>query len=270
MNSIYEKLMIEFLPNHSENKMGHEGDVELARKRYIKKKTNNLDFLLNKRFNWMNNYIKKEHKVIELGSGAGLSQFYIKQKIILSDVNMRDYIDQKIDAMNMTMADNSVDIFICSHMIHHVAKPKVFLKSLEKKLVPGGLILIQEINTSFLMRVILYLMKHEGYSYKKNVFDEKSVSNNPSDPWSANCAIPELLFKNTQLFEKNIPLKIIYNSLNEFLIFPLSGGVISKTKTINLPMFILKIIDCFDRLLIKIFPNFCAFGRSVVLKKKIK
>ena len=48
--------------------------------------------------------------------------------------------------MDIQLPDNSVDVFICSHMIHHVPKPIVFLKSLEKILVPGGLILIQEIN----------------------------------------------------------------------------------------------------------------------------
>ena len=96
-------------------------------------------------------------------------------------------------------------------MIHHVPKPTVFLKSLEKKLVPGGLILIQEINTSFFMRVILYLMRHEGYSYKRDVFDETNVAYDPSDTWSANCAITEMIFKKTIGY---YGLKIIYKNMN--------------------------------------------------------
>tara|TARA_B100000315_G_C14449333_1_gene528360 strand:- start:86 stop:877 length:792 start_codon:yes stop_codon:yes gene_type:complete len=262
--------MWEYFPHHHENKMGHEGDVELARKNYLENKTNNLDFLLYKRYNWMNKYIKKNQKVIELGSGAGFLQFYLNQKIILSDVIKREYIDKKIDAMDIQLSDNSVDVFICSHMIHHVPKPTVFLKSLEKKLVPGGLILVQEINTSFFMRLILYIMRHEGYSYKRNVYDESTVSNDPLDPWSANCAIPEMLFKDKTKFETAVPLKIIYNKLNEFLIFPLSGGVIAKSKTIVLPIIILKAVDIFDRLVISVFPRLVAFGRSVVLKKIVE
>ena len=215
----------------------------------------------------MNAYLNDKQRIIELGAGAGLSKFYLKQKIILSDVVKRNYIDEQIDAMDINLPDNSVDVFICSHMIHHVAKPTLFLKNLGKKLVPGGLVLIQEINTSFFMRIILYIMKHEGYSYKKDVFDENNIANDPSDPWSANCAIPEMLFNNKTNFEKAVPLKIIHNTLNEFLIFPLSGGVIAKSKTINLPRSILKLIDIFDQLIVKLFPGLFAFGRSVVFHK---
>ena len=267
MFELYKKLMLEFFPDHSENKMKNEGNVELARRNFIRDRPSNLDFLLMKRFKWMNNYITKGKKTIELGSGAGFSQFYIDEKIILTDLIKRNHIHRTIDAMNLTLQDQSVDIFILSHMIHHISKPVVFLKNLEKKLKPEGFILIQEINTSFLMRLILYIKKHEGYSYKINIFDEESIANNPKDPWSANCAIIELLFKNHKHFEEKVPLKIIRDDFCEFLIFPLSGGVISKAKTINLPLFILKIIHFFDKIMIWVFPSLCAFGRSIVLKK---
>ena len=260
--------MYEFKPDHIDNKMKNEGDVEQARKIFLKNKINNLDFLLFKRFNWMNKYIKNGSTVIDLGSGAGLIEFYLDEKIILSDIKKREFIDKEIDALNINVADNSVDIFICSHMIHHISYPTKFLKSLEKKLVDGGLILIQDINTSFFMRIILYITKHEGFSYNINVFDEDTPTNDLSDPWSANCAIPQLLFQNQALFEKNIPYDIVKNSLNEFLLLPLSGGVIAKSKTIEFPMIFLKIIDLFDRVLVYIFPKLFAFGRSVVLKKR--
>ena len=62
--------------------------------------------------------------------------------------------------------------------------------------------------------------------------------NDANDLWSANCAIPEILFNNENKFHKTFPFfKIIKNDLNECLIFPLSGGVISKTKMIELPYF---------------------------------
>ena len=50
------------------------------------------------------------------------------------------------------------------------------------------------------MRVLLYLMKHEGYSYKNDIFDESKATNDLNDPWAANCAIPQLLFQNGKLF----------------------------------------------------------------------
>jgi len=53
----------------------------------------------------------------------------------------------------------------------------------------------------------------------------------------------------------------------ESLIFPLSGGVIAETKTINLPNSFLRIVDAFDNILIKCFPNIFALGRKVDIKK---
>ena len=268
IKDIYTKIMLEYKPKHSDNKMKNEGDVELAREIYLKNRINNLDFLLFKRFNWMNDFIKKGSTVIDLGSGAGLIKFYINEKIILSDVQKLDFIDKKIDALNIDLPDNSVDVFICSHMIHHISHPVRFLKSLEPKLVDGGLILIQELNTSFFLRVILYLTKHEGFSYNIDIFDEKSPVTDIDDPWSANCSIPELLFQNKELFEMEMPFKIIKNSLNEFLLLPLSGGVIAKSKTVELPMVVLKIVYFIDKFFIFLFPKLFAFGRSVVLKKR--
>ena len=76
MKNLYKHLMHEFKPEHSSNKMKNEGDVFLARKTFLNEKNNNLEFLLYKRFNWMNHYIKKGSKVIYLGSGAGLIEFF--------------------------------------------------------------------------------------------------------------------------------------------------------------------------------------------------
>ena len=260
----------EYYPTDRENKLKNVGEVELARKAYIENSPKNLEYLLYKRYNWMNNYIDKNKYTIELGAGAGLSKFFIKEKIILTDIVKRNYIDKKIDALNIDVPDNSVDIFICTHMIHHLAKPILFLKNVEKKLVPGGLLLIHDTNTSIIMRLIMIYLQHEGFSYNIDVFDENTICNEPTDPWSANCAIPDMLFSDKSRFEKHVPLKIILNELNEFLILPLSGGVISKSNTINLPYWILRIVDLFDKLMIKLLQSVFAFGRSVVLQKQVK
>ena len=54
---------------------------------------------------------------------------------------------------------------------------------------------------------------------------------------------------------------------NEGFIFPLSGGVIAKKKLPELPTWLLRCIYTLDKVLIKLFPNIFALGRSVVVQK---
>lgn len=259
-----------FFPEHSENRMKNEGDVKNARERFFREKPSNLTFLLSKRYEWMNEFANNKEKIIEIGSGAGFSrQFILNNKLRLTDFNSpHDWIDENVDALDMPYADNSLDIIISSHMIHHLATPVNFFSEVRRVLKPGGLLLIHDVNTSFLFRFLLRVMHHEGYSYDVDVFDKYTIANNPNDPWSANCAIPELLFSNPQIFHDNVPgLKIVRNEPCEFLIFPISGGVISKVKTINLPYFMLHAVSSLDRLLIWMLPSVFAFGRRVVIEK---
>jgi len=57
------------------------------------------------------------------------------------------------------------------------------------------------------------------------------------------------------------------NEVCECLIFPLSGGVISKTKMPSFPKFFLNFILFFDKVLVSVFPGIFALGRRVVIEK---
>jgi len=260
-----------YFPDHSDNRMKGEGNVISARKKFLDRRPNNLSILLKNRYSWMNNYIKNGDRVVELGSGAGFSREFIHQgKLELTDVVKHPWIDYIVDATNPKELGNkeSVDIIICSHMIHHLASPVSFFEKIGYYLKPGGYILIQEVNTSLTMRILLRIMRHEGWSYDVNIFDKKMVCNDPRDPWSANCAIPELLFNNPVVFEKNVTnFKVVKNEKNECILFPISGGVISKSRTIQLPKSILSWINHLDHFLVWLAPSIFALGRSVVLKK---
>jgi len=110
-------------------------------------------------------------------------------------------------------------------------------------------------------------MRHEGWSYDVDVFDEKAICNDPRDPWSGNNAIPELLFRNPDYFSKVTGPHVIENNFSECLLFPLSGGVTAKSKTIQLPVRLLALIDSLDKFLVWLAPSIFALGRSIVLKK---
>ena len=256
--------------NHGENKMSHEGDVSRARKRFLNNKDSNLHYLLKKRFNWMNDFIKEDEIGIEVGCGTGISKHFIKSKNYkISDYANHEWLDYKmIDALKTGFKDQSFDYIISSNMIHHVPYPTNFFKEASRILRPGGRVIIQEINCSLIMRKLLRAMRHEGYDFTIDVFDDKLICTDPEDLWSANCAIPNLLFDDKSKFERKIPdFKVIYSSHSEFLNFINSGGVISKTINIPLPKFVLKTLKIIDDTLTKLFPNIFALQRQIVLIK---
>jgi len=259
-----------YFPRHEDNRMKDEGNVTSARAGFLAQRPNNLRNLLEQRYEWMRQWIPADQVAIEIGSGHGLIGEFIKDRqILLTDVNEAPFIDKKVDALNLPFEPGTVDVFICSHMIHHLAHPIKFLNSLHRCLKPGGKVLISEINTSVMMRVLLRLLRHEGWSYDVDVFNELTACNQPDDPWSANCAIPQLLFRNQLKFHQNVDgFEIVLNELCECLAFPLSGGVISKSRTVQLPQHVLDLVNKVDRMLIRAIPGFFALGRRVVLKKK--
>jgi SAM-dependent methyltransferase len=257
--------------DHGENRMKHEGDVMLARNNFLKRKNKNLEFLLYNRFNWMNKYIKKNDVGIEVGCGTGISKNYIHNgTFYLTDYADHDFLDYKmIDALDTNFEDNSYDFIISSNMIHHVPFPSKFFNEMKRILKPGGKLIIQEINCSFVMRYLLKLMRHEGYDFEIDVFNHNLICTDPHDLWSANCAIPNLLFDDDIKFEKKFPyFTILHKSHSEFINFINSGGVISKTIHIPLPNFILKILGKIDSILTSRFSKTFALQRQIVLQKK--
>lgn len=259
-----------YFPSHDKNRMKNEGDVVAARSYFLEGRNKILISLLEQRFKWMNEYIKDTDKnLIELGCGPGLSKFFIENKnLVLTDVLDNDWVDRHVDALNIDYPDESLDVIICSNMLHHLAKPADFFERTSKKLAKGGRILIQDMHTSLLMKLVLRLMRHEGYSDYVDVFNRDVICNNPEDPWSANCSIPKLLFDNKETFEKFFPMyKIRKYELNECFMFYLSGGVIAKTFTLNIRGLGIKIIQQIDKMLVNFLPSIFAGSSSIVLEK---
>ena len=257
--------------DHGENRMNHEGDVLLARKKFYLNDSNNLRFLLKQRFSWMNDFIEKDNIGIEVGCGTGISkEFILNENYRISDFSMHEYLDYKmIDALDTKFDNNVFDFIISSNMIHHVPYPIKFFEEMDRILKPGGKLIIQEINCSLFMKYLLRIMRHEGYDFTVDVFDSNIVCTDPNDLWSANCAIPNLLFDDKKRFHDNISkFKIIKYSHSEFFNFVNSGGVISKTYYIPLPDFFLKVLKKSDDILSKIFPNIFSLQRQIVLQKK--
>ena len=259
---------IEF--NSQENKMKN-ADTKTAIEIFNSNKSKNLKYLLAQRFGWMNEFINDDECGIEFGSGAGFAKYYIKNKNFkISDLSEDKHLDfKKVDAQSTNFENESFDYVISSNMIHHIPYPVKYLREMNRILKKNGKLIIFESYCSIFLQLATIIMKHEGFDFTKNVWDENDPKSDEQNAWAGNIAVPNLLFDDKKSFKKKMGnyFSIEYEEITEFLIFLNSGGVTSKTFHIPLPFFILKFINFLDKVLVKILPNIFGLGRRIVLRK---
>ena len=89
----------------------------------------------------MNDFINKNDKVLELGSGASLLKEFINNNIETSDLSDFDHIDHhNIDACKIDFPDQSFDVVISSNLIHHIAYPLKHFQEVNRILKNNGFI----------------------------------------------------------------------------------------------------------------------------------
>ena len=247
-------------------------DIFENRKKIFSSKNPNLIYLLEKRFRWMEKYIKNKKIVIELGSGNGcIKKILNKKKILLTDIIKYPWINKKVDMMKVNLESkyiNKVDVFIINHSLHHCANPYLCLQKMYKYLKNDGVILINEPETSFMLKFIQVVLDDESWSLTDKVFQKNKNLFDPKNPWVSNTAIAQLMFKNVKQFHNFFPkYKIERNLVSEFFIFLNSGGVNSSFFNIKLNNFFLSIINSIDNFLIYLFPNFFPLNRTIVIRK---
>ena len=140
-------------PN-KENRMKSIANTKIARELYYSSKSKNVRFLLSKRFSWMNNFINEKDVGIEVGSGAGFSKDFIKNKNFkLTDLGKDEHLDFKnIDAQKTGFGNESFDYVIASNMIHHIPFPIKFFKEMNRILKKSGRLIIFESYCSIFFR----------------------------------------------------------------------------------------------------------------------
>ena len=254
---------------HNENRMNSVANTQKARELYSL--SMNEKYLLEKRFNWMNEFINDDDVGIEVGSGAGFIKDFIKNKNLkLTDLGNDEHLDFKnIDAQNTGFSDESYDYVIASNMIHHIPFPMKFFKEMNRILKKGGRLIIFESYCSVVFQLITIIMKHEGFDFTVNVWNENEANSDEHNAWHGNIAVPHLIFDDKKEFNNNLGkiFKIDYEKLSECFIFLNSGGVTSKTKFLPMNRFFLNLLNLFDIFLIKLFPNIFCMGRKIVLTK---
>lgn len=257
-----------FFSDSAQHRLRHAGNLVASREAFDRSRFNNLDYLLRARYRWMQQWIKPGDTVVEIGAGAGFSRSYLTGKVILTDVVANRWLDVAMDGGAMALRDESVDVLIISNALHHFSSPYAFVREAERVLKDGGLILINDAYCSLLLRLVLRLARHEGYSYDVDVFDPGAIANDPNDPWSGNNAVSNLLFDSTAAFETRFPnLKIVADHPCESLLFVASGGVTAKLPVPALPTRVLDGIARLDAILVRVAPDLFALSRKTVIKK---
>lgn len=257
----------DLIPKHGAHLFSELETINNSRQHLLNNRKTTLFYLIGERYSWMNKYIMENDKGIELGCGTGIGELHIKSKYFeLTDVLKSEWITQIVDAHKMPFENSSLDFIIINNVMHHLSKPIVFLNECSRVLRKEGKLLIQAIHLSLFMRILLNIVKHEGYSYNVDVFDPESICNNPNDPWSSNNALPDLLFGDSKLFAEKVKyFKIDSKKYTEFFIWPLSGGVASIISAPNINRKVLEFINYLDNIIISISKNIFPLQMQIVL-----
>ena len=255
----------------NENRMKDFGNIEEALKYFKEGKNKNLRFTLKKRFEWMNEYIQKDDIGLEVGAGPGFSKEFIHNKNLkISDFSNHKHLDYKnIDALNTKLKNSSFDFVIAAHVLHHIPYPIKFFREMHRILKKGGKLIIHEGYLSVLLQLFIIIMRHEGFDWTKDIWNESIPATDEEDLWSGNNAIPHLIFDDMNAFNKNLGsyFNVEYEKKLHELSFLNSGGVTSKTFYIPLNYFFLNLLDNIYSILSKPFPKIFALNRCLVLRK---
>jgi SAM-dependent methyltransferase len=255
-------------PAGADRLRGH-GDYAAARSRFFSGRHPNLRYLVRERYAWMNPYLAGRRRVVELGAGAGLSREFLQAPgLELTDVVPHPWLDRAVDALALPYAPGSLDAVICSHMIHHTADPVAVLRGIGLALRPGGVLLVNETVPSICHRLLMWAMRHEGWSCDVDLFAEGAAAKDRGDPLAGNNAVADLLFGERGRFRQAFPgLSVQLDQYTELLVFLVSGGVGGQAFTFPLPEAVLDLLRHLDRGLVALAPRVFALARRTVIIK---
>lgn len=229
----------------------------------------NLEVLLQERYKFLGNYIKQGECILEVGAGIGVTSNYLPEtKFIQTDIEVNQWIDVTASADALPFSDEQFDSVICIAVLHHLNYPVKALHEMARVVKAGGNILILEVNDSWLLRLLLFLTKHEYIDTSVDPFGPEPCQTRSDSNWDGNNAVGDLLFSDKERLESEIPeLEMVHHRFIETFIFLNSGGVNYRAPYIPLPKFILNMMVSLDNFLCRVAPGVFAICREIIMKK---
>lgn len=164
--------------------------------------------------------------IIELGSAGGITKTLFPE-IITTDVRSAKGVSKVMDAQEMTLETESVDLFIAKDVLHHLPDVSRHFDEVSRTLSKSGKIIYIEPNWNVVSRFIFTFLHPEPFL--RNTRNWAFLS---SEPMFSNQAMAWIIFcRDKDVWEKRFPdLKFSIEKSRTGIDFLLSGGVYKRNK----------------------------------------
>jgi hypothetical protein len=180
--------------------------------------------------------------IVELGSAGGITKELFPY-IVTTDVRNAPGVTKVMDAQEMTLETESVDLFIAKDVLHHLPDVGRHFDEVSRTLSRSGKIIYIEPNWNIISRFVFTFLHPEPYLRKSRNWEFLS-----SEPMFSNQAMAWLIFcRDKEIWEKRFSgLKFSIEKSRTGIDFLLSGGVYKRNK-IGMG-FLLKVQGIFSKL----------------------
>lgn len=164
--------------------------------------------------------------IVELGSAGGITKTLFPE-IITTDVRRAQGVSKVMDAQEMTLESESVDLFIAKDVLHHLPDVSRHFDEVSRTLSRFGKIIYIEPNWNIVSRFVFTFLHPEPYLKKSPSWEFLS-----SEPMFSNQAMAWLIFiRDKKIWEERFPeLKFSIQKSRTGIDFLLSGGVYKRNK----------------------------------------
>ncbi len=229
---------------------------------------NNLKNYLNFLYGKIGAEFSNESVLLEIGSGAGLSKYYLPHKIERTDIlpwNQNEVIGT-IDAQSLSYETNHFDGAFCVDVIHHLPDPLKAIEELIRVVKPGSKVVVIEPFVSMMSYPVYKFFHSEKTSWKLKLSDfGKVLSDTPSD---GDQGVSRSLFNDraNRLYVKKRLGKICEWTIEYFspLSFFATGGLSDPLPT---PSKLIKAIIAFESILPRFILKITASRIVIILRK---